>query len=103
MGNFILTSTVIAAVITVGSMTLPIKTVFTTASSAVYAANVQQITTALGLYFFDHGTYPRVSGGAALIAELAEKGYIQTGPFDASSLDYQVLKNGEKYALSLKK
>lgn len=72
------------------------------AKTAVNQANRHQFATVLELYYLDHGFYPPVRGGEALVNELEHKNYIQSRPLDASVFEYELMPGGEVYRLSLK-
>lgn len=63
-------------------------------------ANLHQIATVPELYYLDHGTYPHVFGGEALIENLYEEGYLRTLPVDSRAFLYG-FKDTEDYYLAL--
>ncbi len=72
-----------------------------TAILAVNGANVHQLTTALELYYSDHGSYPQVADASAMIDELYGKEYIRNKPLDAGAFEYAARNNGQDYSLKL--
>lgn len=70
------------------------------AQSVSNLANLHQIATVLELYYFDHGTYPQVFGGEALIETLYNGGYLRTRPIDPHAFFYN-FKDAEDYYLVL--
>ena len=70
------------------------------AQTAVNGANMHQFATVLELYYSDHGNYPEVSGGQALVSTLETEGYIQNSPLNPSAFSYSATDDGQHYKLS---
>lgn len=89
------------AVITVNGFVMKTEDVFDAAHASVNQANVHQIATVLELYYLDHDQYPEVSGGTELVDLLQDESYIKNRPIDPSVFEYESIRNGHDYKLSL--
>ncbi len=69
--------------------------------STVNHANIHQIATVLELYHLDHGVYPDVSGGEALIEVFEKDGYIRNRPLDPRVFNYEPRAQAQDYTLTL--
>ena len=100
-----LLSTLIAAalgsVLVVNGVMINSDDIINQAKASVNGANVHQLATVIELYYMDHDSYPNVSGGEALVNELATEGYIQNRPLDANSFNYESKLSGQDYSLTL--
>ena len=96
-----LITTLIGSIITIGAFSVPAEDLIKNATAAANGANVHQIATVLELYYDDHGRYPSVESGEALIDELAVGGYLKTRPLDASVFRYTPLQNAQEYSIGL--
>lgn len=83
------------------SLFLNDHTAITKAKKLNNQTNVHQLATVLELYYLDHNSYPKVTGGEALIETLYKEGYIETKPLNPSLFDYE-MKNQDDYLLSIK-
>ena len=104
MTNILLEAIITALIgssLVVGGVVLHADDAINSAKSAVNAANVHQFATVLELYYDDHQTYPRVSGGEPLVRELFQGGYIRSKPLDASVFRYEPRDGGQDYSLTL--
>lgn len=99
--NLIVTA-VIGTSITIAGATLPIEDILGDAVAAVSAANLHQFATVIELYYADHGIYPQVSGGDALVELLAAEDYIINRPLDPSVFLYGASADGQEYHLALR-
>ena len=100
-----LLSTMIAAalgsVLVVNGVMINTDDIIAQAKASVNGVNVHQLATVIELYYLDHDSYPAVSGGEALVTELATEGYIQSRPLDANVFNYTPTENGQNYSLTL--
>ena len=96
-----LITTLIGSIITIGAFSIPAEDLIKNATAAANGANLHQIATVLELYYDDHGRYPSVESGEALIDELAVGGYLKTRPLDASVFRYTPLQNAQEYSIGL--
>lgn len=71
------------------------------AAFAANRANLHQLATVLELYYMDHGSYPFVTDGPALIDELYRGEYLRTKPLDSEVFKYAVRASGEDFYLAL--
>lgn len=103
MSNFLGTviSLVLGTVIMVNGVSTKTDDIIAAAKLAANQANVHQFETALELYYLDHGSYPGVSGGAALVSELKNDGYVTGTPLDPTVFTYTPKDGGQSYTLSL--
>lgn len=92
---------VVGAVLAVNSMALNANDALASAHAAVNAESAHQIATVLELYYLDHGSYPNVQGGEALISVLENGGYLQSQPLDPSVFTYAPKDGGQDYTLDL--
>jgi len=93
----------IGIILTVNGTAVKANDLLASASSAVIEANISQFRTALDLYYIDHGVYPEVSGGAAMIDALKSGNYIrENAPLKSDEFNYQIKDNGQNYLLELK-
>ena len=97
----VLITTLIGSIITIGAFSVPAEDIIKNATAAANGANLHQIATVLELYYDDHGRYPSVEGGEALIDELTLEGYLKTRPLDASIFRYTPLQNAQEYSVAL--
>ena len=89
-------------VLTIHGVTIKTTDLLASATSAAGQANISQFRTALDLYFIDHGNYPEVSGGAAMINTLESENYIrENAPLNTNEFNYQAENNGQNYSLEL--
>lgn len=95
-------SLITGTVIVVNGVFMRTDDIIGKATQVVNQANIHQIATVLELYYLDHGSYPRISGGNALIKELGRGGYIRTRPLNPSVFLYSPSVNGEDYSLTLR-
>ncbi|MBS4051453.1 MAG: type II secretion system protein GspG [Methylomonas sp.] len=97
--------TVIAGVlgcsIVIGGVALRADDLINEATRVSNQANIHQLATVLELYELEHGTYPKVSGGEALIEELVSKGYLRSRPLDPDDFSYEIIGAGNDYTLSV--
>lgn len=70
------------------------------AKKAVNAANINQLSTALELYYLDHNNYPAAKDGTELIEILLTEQYIKNKPLDPSLFNYATLARGSDYTLT---
>ena len=85
--------------VSIGGVTLLATDVIDWAKLAVNGANVRQLATAVEIYYSVHGSYPKVSGGEALVGILKNEGIIKNTPLDPSVFIYEVERGGEEYEL----
>ncbi len=91
------------AVFAINGTAVKAKDILTTAGLTVNQANISQFRTALDLYYIDHGVYPEVSGGTAMVNALKDGNYIRENTqLNSDSFNYQVMNNGQDYSLELK-
>jgi len=105
MVNKILTTGILLIGITlaINGVTVKADDLLASASSAVNDANFYQFRTALDLYYIDHGNYPNINGGSALIDVLKNENYIKENkPINSDSFNYQVKNDGQDYLLEIK-
>ena len=100
-----LLSTIIASllgsVLLVNGVLVNTDDVINQAKASVNGANVHQLATVMEIYYMDHDTYPKVSGGEALINTLESEGYIRNRPLDPKVFAYESKANGQDYSLAL--
>ena len=89
------------ATIVVNGVVMKAPDILASANSAVGAANVHQLSTALELYYLDHNSYPVVSNGTQMVDTLYTGGYIQSKPADSSIFQYEEKNNGNDYSLTV--
>ena len=94
-------SLILGTVITVNGIAIHADDILNQAKSAVNGANVHQLATVMEIYYSDHNSYPKVSGGEALIETLESEVYIQNRPLDPNVFKYESEKNGQDYLLKL--
>ncbi len=91
----------VGTVITIGGIAMRSEDVTTSAAHAVNTANLHQLATVVELYYFDHGSYPNVHGGASLIDLLEQGDYIRNRPLDPLVFIYEPKNNAQEYLLKI--
>lgn len=87
----------------VNGMSVDVDELLDHTKDTVNQANVHQLATVLELYHLNHGTYPEVEGGEALIELLGSEEYIRNRPLDPSVFAYSTERNGQEYRLEVTK
>lgn len=96
-----LITSLIGGTIMVNGVLLKGEDIMASATSAANTANVHQFATVLELYYSDHNTYPQVTGGAAMIDELYDEGYLRSKPLDSTVFEYSPKEGGQDYSLTV--
>lgn len=94
-------SVILGSVLMVNGVLVHTDDIIAQAKASVNGANVHQLATVLELYYSDHDTYPKVSGGKALVDTLETEGYLRSRPLDADVFKYEPKADGQDYSLSL--
>jgi type II secretory pathway pseudopilin PulG len=94
--------TLTISTIIIGGVAFKANDIIASATDATNSVNIQQLKTALELYYSDHDSYPPVADGTQLIEILWKENYIQNKPLNPSVFIYQRSADGQNYILSLK-
>ena len=94
-------ATLLGSVLVVNGVLVNTDDIINQAKASVNGANIHQLATAVEIYYMDHNSYPKVSGGEALIETLESEGYINNRPLDPKVFQYEIKNGGEDYSLAL--
>ncbi|OHB21362.1 MAG: hypothetical protein A3J67_03410 [Parcubacteria group bacterium RIFCSPHIGHO2_02_FULL_48_10b] len=81
---------------------VPFNAVLDSAKFEIQTTNIDQIASALGLYYLDYSVYPQVDDEGDLVNELHKKGYLRM-LFSPDAFRYESRDNGQNYLLEPKK